>query len=521
MEKIATFLTVFALICSCGVYYNSPVKALEATNIEEYNLDFYVYYENPTAQAYAEKYNRNFELIEDNTLVQLTADTVDFYNNWKEKYLVQDNYVTDEKQYYVYYSEEKFNGGNLSVPVTVSEAHGYGMLITSLMSGYDAQAKEYFDGMYRFFKAHPSSIGSHLMSWQQCDNGTALIDGAVDGSMTGGYSDSATDGDMDIAYSLLIADSVWGSDGEIDYYSEAVNVINDIMKYDVNQEYWILTLGDWVSECDKSDNYYSATRCSDFIMQYLPIFAEVTRDENWLKVYNTTYGIINDIVSEYKTGLLPDFVIRDSSGHFVPAPANFLESENDGNYYYNSCRTPWRISMDYLINKNKDALAFANAINTFMIQSADNDPWEIKAGYTLDGNPIEDYNDLCFTAPLLISSACESDGIWHDAIRDTIVNYGDDVYYGDTIKMLCLIADDGGWIIPESENNNIVSGDANGDGSVDIADVIAVAAYVANPSQNSLSSAQINNADVHNTGDGITANDALKIQQYLANIGSL
>ncbi|MGN0676956.1 MAG: dockerin type I domain-containing protein, partial [Ruminococcus sp.] len=66
-----------------------------------------------------------------------------------------------------------------------------------------------------------------------------------------------------------------------------------------------------------------------------------------------------------------------------------------------------------------------------------------------------------------------------------------------------------------------LKGDANGDGSVDIADVIAIAAYVANPSQNSLSSAQINNADVHNTGDGITANDALKIQQYLANIGSL
>ncbi len=45
----------------------------------------------------------------------------------------------------------------------------------------------------------------------------------------------------------------------------------------------------------------------------------------------------------------------DSSGKFIPAPANFLESENDGNYYYNSCRMPWRISMDYLINGNQDA----------------------------------------------------------------------------------------------------------------------------------------------------------------------
>lgn len=53
----------------------------------------------------------------------LSAETVSFYESWKEKYLVKDKYVTDEDQYYVYYSEEQFSGGS-SVPVTVSEAHG-------------------------------------------------------------------------------------------------------------------------------------------------------------------------------------------------------------------------------------------------------------------------------------------------------------------------------------------------------------------------------------------------------------
>lgn len=166
----------------------------------------------------------------------LSAETTSFYEQWKNKYLAQDTYVTDETQYYVLYSEEKYSGNNVSVPVTVSEAHGYGMLIMANMAEYDPQAKSYFDGMYRFFKAHPSDIGSNLMSWQQCDNGNALIDGAEEGSMTGGFCDSATDGDMDIAYALLLADSVWGSDGEIDYHAEAIAVINDIMKYDVNHE---------------------------------------------------------------------------------------------------------------------------------------------------------------------------------------------------------------------------------------------------------------------------------------------
>ena len=63
-----------------------------------------------------------------------------------------------------------------------------------------------------------------------------------------------------------------------------------------------------------------------------------------------------------------------------------------------------------------------------------------------------------------------------------------------------------------------LNGDANGDREVDVADVIAVASYVANPEENPLPEQLIKNADVHNSGDGLTANDALMIQQYLAGI---
>ncbi|MDE6087840.1 MAG: hypothetical protein K2G25_05580, partial [Oscillospiraceae bacterium] len=371
-----------------------------------------------------------------------SQDTVDFYQQWKEKYVKQDTYVTDETQYYVWYSESMYTGNNQSVEVTVSEAHGYGMLIFAQMADQDASAKDYFDGMYRYYKAHPSSIGHHLMSWQQCDNGTALIDGAEDGSMTGGFCDSATDGDMDIAYSLLLADAVWGSDGDIDYLGEAKAMIDDIMEYDVNHEYWTLTLGDWVSECDSSESYYHATRTSDFILSYLPEFAEVSGDANWMKVYDTTYEIITALTATYQNGILPDFVIRDSDGTWKASPADFLESENDGDYYYNACRDPWRISMDYLVNQNETAKIYAEQISSFMKETSDSDPWEIMAGYHMNGTAFEDYSDLCFTAPVLLAAKVADDTEWHDQLRDVIINYGDDVYYGDTIKLLCLMADD-------------------------------------------------------------------------------
>lgn len=393
----------------------------------------------------------------------LSEDTLKFYDYWKDKYLVQNPYITTETQYYVFYGDQTYAQAGYEVPVTVSEAHGYGMLIAASMAEYDTDAKEIFDGMYNYYKAHLSEIGPNLMAWQQSDNGKALVNSSG--------ADSATDGDLDIAYSLLMADSIWGSDGEIDYKETAIAVINDIMEYEVNQNDWVLRLGDWTYWSEEGDKYYSATRASDFIVQYMPVFAEATGDDRWMMLYDTTYEIINSIVDEYDTGILPDFIIKDRSGKFIPAPANFLESENDGNYYYNSCRTPWRISMDYLINGNANAKKFADTITDFIIKDTKGDPWEIMAGYTPQGKAVSDWNDLCFNSPFMLAAACGDNTEWHDDVRDMCLNYGEDSYFGDTITLLCLIVDDGGWIVPASENKSI-RGDVNADGEFNVADVV-------------------------------------------------
>mgnify|MGYP004617225243 FL=1 len=89
--------------------------------------------------------------------------------------------------------------------------------------------------------------------------------------------------------------------------------------------------------------------------------------------------------------------------------------------------------------------------------------------------------------------------------------------YGYEDSTAQIYAEDNGneFIILDSSISGI-KGDANGDGTVDVADVVAVSAYVADSSKNSLDEQFIKNADVHNTGDGLTANDALMIQQYLS-----
>ena len=58
-----------------------------------------------------------------------------------------------------------------------------------------------------------------------------------------------------------------------------------------------------------------------------------------------------------------------------------------------------------------------------------------------------------------------------------------------------------------------------GSDSIDISDIVAITAFVGNSEKNKFNSDQkIINGDVYNSGDGLTANDALMIQQYLANI---
>ncbi len=60
------------------------------------------------------------------------------------------------------------------------------------------------------------------------------------------------------------------------------------------------------------------------------------------------------------------------------------------------------------------------------------------------------------------------------------------------------------------------SGDANGDGSIDIADVVTLSAFVGNPDVNTISDKAKIFCDIQSHGNGIDASDVLMIQQYIA-----
>ncbi len=172
----------------------------------------------------------------------LDAALNDFYATWKSVYLIAG---CGEGRYYVGMAADgnPTFGGSAERTITVSEAHGYGMLIAVMMAPFDPEAQTIFDGLVAYRRDHPAEADPALLAWNQ-------VEGCTDAIASNGVA-TATDGDLDVAYALLLADSFWGSAGEIDYAAEARATIAAILAVEVSADGDFLLLGDWARESDQ------------------------------------------------------------------------------------------------------------------------------------------------------------------------------------------------------------------------------------------------------------------------------
>ncbi|WP_448701659.1 glycosyl hydrolase family 8 [Mucilaginibacter sp. AW1-3] len=360
---------------------------------------------------------------------QLDKTVAQFYNRWKERYV---NTGCDKGQNYIWFEKP----GNKQC---VSEGQGYGMMIVVMMAGCDASAKATYDGLYHYYKAHPSKRSAYLMAWAQ-NNNCKNIDGST-----------ASDGDMDIAYSLLLANLQWGSRGNINYLQEARNMLGAMMQQEINPKTYSVLLSNAI-EYDSAD--YFDTRTSDFMPAHFKAFAKASGDARWNKVTDNTYQLFKRIQTQYSSGagLVPDFI---SHLNKKPAPAkpHFLESAYDGYYNYNACRVPWRVGTDAILYSDKRALAMTAKINAWIRQTTGGNPDNISAGYTLAGNDIKGryFEAMSFIAPFAVSAMVDAKNqVWLNKMWDYINKFDlDDFdYYDNSIKMIDLLLLSGNYWPP-------------------------------------------------------------------------
>lgn len=376
------------------------------------------------------------------TQAQMEVKIQTLYDEWKQEFL-RINPDTPN-QAYVFYNES----GNAEPvnAVSISEGHGYGMLLAVYMAGYDPQAQTVFDNLFRFYQAFPSKITPSLMAWQQVEEEGRIVSNFKNGEV------SATDGDLDIAFALLLADKQWGSAGPINYFQQAKVMIDKILTADVNLQQLTLKLGDWVS--DNDPKFGRAMRTSDFMLNHLKNFALVSGDSRWQSVIAKTYAVINELFTNFSsdTGLLPDFV-EFKNGGYGPASTSFLEHENDGYYSWNACRTPWRIATDHILTGDKRALTQLTTLNNWIRTTTNQNPHTIKAGYKLDGTPLVQYGDLAFVTPFAVSAMISANNqswlndLW--SYTSTQPTSGES-YFANTIRLLCFLVISGNWWTPQN-----------------------------------------------------------------------
>jgi endo-1,4-beta-D-glucanase Y len=234
------------------------------------------------------------------------------YTNWKAKFFDGTKVVRPE------------NGND-----AVSEGIGYGMLIAVFMND-----KPMFDTLWSYAKSKLDGKG--LMTW-------CMPSGA--GSCSG--SGSATDGDEDMAYALLMATKQW-SGGT--YSADALALIKNILKNEVSGG--VLEGGDSFNNANELDPSY-------FTPSYYRAFAafDTADSSGWMAVLDKSYSILASATGA--DGLVPNWVNTSGAGVTV------VNAMVDSDFGYDACRVPFRIGMDYCINGEPRAQTYAQAIAAF------------------------------------------------------------------------------------------------------------------------------------------------------------
>ncbi len=330
-------------------------------------------------------------------------EALNSYNRWKEMFLVRCN---DGHRVICEQQDE-----------TRVEAIGFGMILTAYFGD-----KEDFDGLYKFYKSKRTKNANNMMAWNvSCD----------------GINDpgSATDGDIDVAFALITAYNQWGGD----YYKEAKDVIQVIKNSVVVKCDSLLALAPGYSRASVIRPVWGGCDLTD-IQYYTPaffrIFAEVSGDNDWNKLADDTYTILN-AAAHPETGLVPDW--QSVSG--IPGG----NSKRISYFRYDACRVPWRIALDYLWNGNTQAKEWCAKVTDWANNIG---PSNIKDGYNLDGTEnSQGYHNSAFVGGFAVAAMCNSQEI-ADAFGTEMAKLYETHWFSASTRSLYLLSITGNFWKP-------------------------------------------------------------------------
>ncbi len=336
------------------------------------------------------------------TTVISTSDIQSMYDKWKTNYLT--------------YCDGMYRVSRDSPDSTRSEGMGYGMILSAYFG-----ERGVFDSLFAFYKSKRTSNALNLMAWTVTCNGI-------------GDPGSATDGDLDVAYALLVAYNQWGGD----YLTEADSILT------ILQDHYFATCGGSIYTMHPGYNsgYWGGCNLTDisyYSPGYFRVFYDATGESFWLDVADDAYTILNN-GAHWSTGL-----VRDWQTYSGGAPSSGWVDY----YAYDACRTPWRMALDYIWNGNSTAQTWCSKVAAFANSKGASG---IVDGYQLNGTEVGTYNNSPFVGGFAVGGMCYSQSMVNSFASRLLELDGvgwDDQYYNLSLRCLYVLVLSGNFWQPD------------------------------------------------------------------------
>jgi endo-1,4-beta-D-glucanase Y len=219
-----------------------------------------------------------------------------------------------------------------------SQGIAYGMLLSVAMAD-----QAVFDGLWKFYQDHLDKNGLMNATMAKCE---------APGNNNAG---AQADADLDATMALLQAASRWPN-ATAGYLKKAEGLASKIVQFetDMCDGRRVLRPGDAFGGC--SDVEHPSVRPSYFATGYYKVFSRYfpAQASTWLALRDTSYQLFA-IYQARMDNLVPDSSRPDGG-------------DDQSQYSYEACRTPWRVAVDYAWTGDTRARTFMQNISSWVDQ---------------------------------------------------------------------------------------------------------------------------------------------------------
>ena len=293
------------------------------------------------------------------------------WNNYKQNFVVSYGQVLDQE-----------------LKITTSEAQSYGLLRAAW-----SEDKKMFEGIYSWTTDHfQHRADDKLFSWKWGKTGDNKEEKVVDPM-------NATDADLDVALSLLIAGEKWQNPK---YIKAAKEIINDIWSKCVinsNDQLFLLPSVD-----AKQENKTLILNPSYFSPAHYRYFAKYDTQHNWEKLATDSYAQLEQMAGG-ENKLIPNWIKYNLvTKKYEDLNSNDkIKGNNLNDYGYDAFRIFWRTGLDYHWNRNPDSLKFLKKYSSFFEKQIKENNGKVSNLYTTKGEKLSEISDMSTNAGVYLA----------------------------------------------------------------------------------------------------------------------